>query len=41
MEGAAAQKGMIQQDGMHPTFEGIKRIVIGIAPAVKQELAGN
>lgn len=38
LEGAAAQQGMIQQDGMHPTFEGVKRVVTGIAPAVKQAL---
>ena len=38
LEGAAAQRGMIQQDGMHPTFEGVKRIVTGISPAVKQAL---
>lgn len=38
LEGAAAQQGMIQPDGMHPTFEGIKRIVTGITPAVKQAL---
>lgn len=36
--GAAAQRGMIQPDGMHPTFEGVKRIVTGIAPVVKQAL---
>lgn len=39
LEGAAAQQGMIQPDGMHPTFEGVKRIVTGIVPAVKQALA--
>jgi acyl-CoA thioesterase-1 len=38
LEGVAAQRGMIQQDGMHPTFEGVKRIVTGITPAVKQAL---
>jgi acyl-CoA thioesterase I len=39
LDGVAAQKGMQQADGMHPTFEGVKRIVIGITPAVKQALA--
>jgi len=39
MEGVAGQKGLVQPDGMHPTFEGVKRIVTGIAPAVKQALA--
>lgn len=38
LDGAAAQPGMIQQDGMHPTFEGVKRIVVGITPAVKSAL---
>jgi acyl-CoA thioesterase I len=38
LEGVAAQPGMQQSDGMHPTFAGVKRIVIGIAPVVKQEL---
>jgi acyl-CoA thioesterase-1 len=38
LEGAAAQPGMIQPDGMHPTFAGVKRIVLGITPAVKQAL---
>ena len=38
MEGVAGQKDMIQADGMHPTFEGVKRIVTGITPAVKTAL---
>jgi acyl-CoA thioesterase-1 len=38
MEGVAGQQGMIQPDGMHPTFAGVKRIVTGIAPAVKAAL---
>ena len=38
LEGAAGQRGMIQQDGMHPTFEGVKTIVTGITPTVKQAL---
>ena len=38
LEGAAAQKGMIQQDGMHPTFQGVKRIATGITPEVKRAL---
>ena len=38
LEGAAGRQGMIQQDGMHPTFEGVKQIVTGITPAVKQAL---
>ena len=41
LEGVAAQKGMQQADGMHPTFAGVKRIVAGLTPAVAQALAGN
>jgi len=39
LDGVAAQEEMQQADGMHPTFAGVKRIVTGIAPAVKQALA--
>ena len=38
LDGVAAQKGMVQADGLHPTFAGVKRIVTGITPAVKQAL---
>ena len=38
MEGVAGQQGLIQQDGMHPTFAGVKRVVTGITPAVKRAL---
>ena len=38
MDGVAGQRGLVQQDGMHPTFAGVKRIVTGITPAVKQAL---
>lgn len=38
LDGVAAQSGMQQADGMHPTFAGVKRIVLGITPAVKQAL---
>jgi len=34
LDGVAAQPGMQQADGMHPTYAGVKRIVTGIAPAV-------
>jgi acyl-CoA thioesterase-1 len=40
LDGVAAQPGLQQADGMHPTFAGVKRIVAGIMPAVKQAL-GN
>lgn len=39
MEGVAGQKGMVQADGLHPTFQGVKRIVMGITPDVKQALS--
>jgi acyl-CoA thioesterase I len=38
LEGVAAQNGMQQADGMHPTFGGVKRIVSGITPSVKKLL---
>ena len=38
LEGVAAVPGMVQPDGMHPTFKGVKAIVLGITPAVKAEL---
>jgi len=41
MEGVAAEKGMQQADGMHPTFAGVKRIVMGLAPAVERALERN
>ena len=37
----AAQNGMQQADGMHPTFAGVKRIVSGITPSVKAALGKN
>jgi acyl-CoA thioesterase-1 len=39
LDGVAAQAGMQQADGMHPTFAGVKRIVTGILPAVAKALA--
>jgi acyl-CoA thioesterase-1 len=38
LDGVAAQPGMQLPDGMHPTFQGVKRIVTGITPAVKRGL---
>lgn len=38
LDGVAAQPGMQLPDGMHPTFQGVKRIVVGITPAVKRSL---
>ena len=41
LDGVVAQPEMQLPDGMHPTFEGVKRIVTGITPAVKQALEGR
>jgi len=41
LDGVVAQKGMQQADGMHPTFAGVKRIVMRISPAVEQALVKN
>ena len=38
LEGVAAQQELVQADGMHPTFEGVKIIVSGITPDVKRAL---
>jgi acyl-CoA thioesterase-1 len=38
LDGVAAQQGLVQADGLHPTFEGVKRIVIGATPVVKRAL---
>lgn len=38
LDGVAAEPGLRLPDGMHPTFQGVKRIVTGITPAVKREL---
>ena len=35
----ATGEGMIQQDGVHPTFRGIKTMVRAFAPVVREELA--
>ncbi|MEG3153950.1 arylesterase [Sphingomonas sp. RB1R13] len=38
MDGVVGVSGMQQGDGLHPTFEGVKRIVTGILPSVKAAL---
>lgn len=38
LDGVAGQAGMMQDDGMHPTFAGVKTIVSGILPTVKRAL---
>lgn len=38
MEGVAGQPGLQLPDGMHPNFDGVKRIVLNILPTVKEQL---
>ena len=38
LEGVVAQQGLVQADGMHPTFDGVKLVVTGITPEVKRAL---
>ena len=38
LEGAALVPQMMQADGVHPTFPGVKQVVTRIAPAVKEAL---
>ncbi len=38
LDGVAGQRAVIQPDGLHPTFAGVKRMVTGILPAVKRAL---
>ena len=39
LDGVAAQQGLVQPDGLHPTFGGVKRVVTGITPEVKKALS--
>lgn len=39
LEGVSTVAGMVQPDGMHPTFNGVKAIVLKITPMVKAGLA--
>ena len=41
MDGVAGVPDMQQGDGLHPTFEGVKRIVMGILPTVKAALVNS
>ena len=41
LEGVAGNRQLIQADGMHPTFEGVKRVVTNIAPSVRRTLQRN
>ena len=38
LQGVVGDRSLILPDGVHPNFEGIKRIVTGILPTVKQAL---
>jgi len=38
LDGVATVPGMVQPDGMHPTFKGVKAIILRITPAVTAEL---
>ncbi len=40
LDNVVGRAGMMQGDGVHPTFEGVKTIVTGILPTVKRTL-GN
>ena len=39
LDGVAGEAGMVQGDGMHPTFGGVKTIVTRILPTIKRALA--
>lgn len=41
LEGVAGQRALVQQDGMHPTYPGVKRIVGNIAASVRDALGGG
>jgi acyl-CoA thioesterase I len=38
LNGVAGQPGVRLPDGLHPNFQGIKRMVTGILPTVQQAL---
>ena len=38
LDGVAGEAGMMQQDGIHPTFAGVKIIVTRILPTIKRAL---
>jgi acyl-CoA thioesterase-1 len=40
LEGVAGDRALNQQDGIHPSFVGVKRMVLAIAPKVAEAL-GN
>ena len=38
LDGVATVPGMVQPDGMHPTFKGVQTIVLKITPTVEVAL---
>ena len=38
LDGVAGEKGQVQGDGLHPTFAGVKTIVMRITPTIKRAL---
>ncbi len=38
LAGVAGRRGMVQGDGLHPTFAGVKMIVMGILPTITSAL---
>jgi acyl-CoA thioesterase-1 len=38
LQGVAGNRALALPDGVHPNFEGIKRVVTGILPTVQQAL---
>ena len=38
LDGVAGEAGMVQDDSIHPTFEGVKTIVTRILPTIKRAL---
>ena len=39
LQGVVGNRALILPDGVHPNFEGVKRIVTGILPTVQRALA--
>jgi acyl-CoA thioesterase-1 len=41
LDGVAGQRALVQGDGLHPTFAGIRVIVTRITPTIKSALGKN
>jgi acyl-CoA thioesterase-1 len=39
LQGVVGNRALLLSDGVHPNFEGIKRMVTGILPTVQRALA--